>query len=131
MMVKVSNTMTTEEALKAFVETCDMKDAELDEMLNAYQKLWATIVHPLQCDYALKKASRAEKLDVLINFYDAEQGRLFVKFVNTPLDEKVRRAETLQEIKDLFKTVKMLLFIRESERNEAQEADSNGGKKNA
>lgn len=54
MMVKVSNTMTTEEALKAFVETCDMKDAELDEMLNAYQKLWATIVHPLQCDYALK-----------------------------------------------------------------------------
>lgn len=128
--MKVSSSMTTEEAIKKFTETCDTKDASLDEMINAYQKLGAAIVHPAQCDYALKNASQAEKLDALIKFYDAEHGRLFVKFMNIPLDETLRRAVTLQEIKDHFKTVKMLLFIRESDSNEIQEARSQSGEEN-
>lgn len=79
--------MTTDEALKTFVETCDRKTATLDEMINAYKTLEATIRYPLSCDYALKNASQIEKLDTLISFYAVEQGRLFVKFVNIPTDE--------------------------------------------
>lgn len=110
--------MTTDEALKAFVETCDRETATLDEMINAYKTLEATIRYTLSCDYALNNASQIEKIDTLISFYAVEQGRLFVKFVNLPVDETVKRAETLQEIKDLFKTMKMLLFISESDPNE-------------
>ena len=110
--------MTTDEALKTFVETCDRKTATLDEMINAYKTLEATIRYPLSCDYALKNTSQIEKIDTLISFYAVEQGRLFIKFVNLPVDETVKRAETLQEIKDLFKTMKMLLFISESDPNE-------------
>lgn len=110
--------MTTDEALKAFVETCDRKTAPFDEMINAYKTLEAAIRYPLSCDYALKNASQTEKLDALISFYAVEQGRLFVKFVNIPTDETAKRAETLQEIKDSFKTMKMLLFISESDPNE-------------
>lgn len=131
MMVKVSNTMTTEEALKAFVETCDTKGADLDEMMDAYHSLEATIRYPLSCDYALKKASQAEKLKTLVTFYSEKRDTLFVKFVNIPANETVKRAETLQEIKDLFKTLQMLLFISESDSNATQEADSQRGTKNA
>lgn len=38
--------MTTDEALKTFVETCDRKNATLDEMINAYKTLEATICYP-------------------------------------------------------------------------------------
>lgn len=123
--------MTTDEALKAFVETCDREDATLDEMINAYKALEATIRYPLSCDYALKNASQIEKLDALISFYAKEQGRLFVKFVNLPTDETVKRAETLQEIKDSFKTMKMLLFISESDPNATQEKNPQRGAENA
>lgn len=110
--------MSTEEALKTFVETCDTKGADLDEMMDAYHSLEATIRYPLSCDYALKNASQAEKLKTLVAFYSEEQGRLFVKFVNIPASETVKRAETLQEIKDLFKTLQMLLFISKSNPDE-------------
>lgn len=123
--------MTTEEALKAFVETCDTKGADLDEMMDAYHSLEATIRYPLSCDYALKNASQAEKLKTLVTFYSEKRDTLFVKFVNIPANETVKRAETLQEIKDLFKTLQMLLFIRESDSNATQEADSQRGTKNA
>lgn len=123
--------MTTDEALKTFVETCDRKNATLDEMMNAYKALEATICYPLSCDYALKNTSQIEKIDTLINFYAVEQGRLFVKFVNLPTDETVKRAETLQEIKDSFKTMKMLLFISESDPNATQEKNPKRSEENA
>ena len=110
--------MTTNEAIKAFVETCDRKNATLDEMTDAYKTLGTTIRYPLSCDYALKNASQVEKLKTLVAFYSEEQDRLFVKFVNIPASETVKRAETLQEIKDIFKTLQMLLFISKSNSNE-------------
>lgn len=109
--------MSAEEALKAFVETCDTKGASLDETMDAYHSLEATIRYPLSCDYALKNASQAEKLKTLVAFYSEERDRLFVKFVNIPSNETVKRAETLQEIKDTFKTMQMILFISESDPN--------------
>lgn len=115
--------MSTDEALKAFVETCDTKSANLDEMMDAYHSLEATIRYPLSCDYALKNASQAEKLKTLVTFYSEKRDTLFVKFVNIPANETGKRAETLQEIKDLFKTLQMLLFISESNPNTTQETN--------
>ena len=53
--------MSTQEALEKFVETCDRETATLDEMINAYKTLEATMRYPLSCDYALNNASQIEK----------------------------------------------------------------------
>lgn len=130
--MKASSTMTTEEALKAFVETCDKPVGTLGEMTDAFKEVEATIPHPLQCSSEFCYASLSKKIRMFADYMRVERAKVFVEFINLKPDETVRRAETLQEIQDTCKTFQIALVLEASvDPNEIQEADSERGEENA
>lgn len=96
--------MTTDEALKAFVETCDTPGKTLGEMTDAFKELEATIPHPLQCNSEFAYATLSKKIRMFADYMKAERVKKFVKFVNLKPDETDARAETLREIQETCKT---------------------------
>ncbi|MFU1803040.1 hypothetical protein ACMWD3_04945 [Gardnerella swidsinskii] len=110
----MSNIMTTDEALKAFVETCDTPGKTLGEMTNAFKELEATIPHPLQCNSEFCYATLSKKIRMFADYMRVERAKVFVKFINLKRDETAKRAETLQEIKETCKTYQIALTLEAS-----------------
>ncbi|WP_421793152.1 hypothetical protein [Gardnerella sp. KA00127] len=110
----MSNIMTTDEALKAFVETCDTPGKTLGEMTNAFKELEATIPHPLQCNSEFAYATLSKKIRMFADYMKMERVKKFVKFINLKPDETDARAETLQEIKETCKTYQIALTLEAS-----------------
>lgn len=95
--------MSTEEALKAFVETCDKPGRTLSEMTDAFKELESTIPHPLQCNSEFAYATLNKKIRMFADYMKAERVKKFVKFINLKPDEIDARAETLREIQEVCK----------------------------
>lgn len=124
--------MSTEEALKAFVETCDKEVGTLGEMTDAFKEVEATIAHPLQCNSEFCYATLSKKIRMFADYMRVERAKIFVEFINLKPDETIKRAETLQEIQDTCRTFQIALTLEASvDPNEIQEADSERGEENA
>lgn len=124
--------MTTEEALKAFTETCDKPVGTLGEMTDAFKELEATIPHPLQCNSEFCNATLSKKISMFADYMKMERVKKFVKFINLKPDETIKRAETLQEIQDTCRTFRIALILEASvDPNEIQEARSQSGEEAA
>lgn len=106
--------MSTEEALKAFVDTCDKPGKTLSEMTDAFKALEVTIPHPLQCNSEFCNATLSKKIRMFADYMKAERVKKFVKFINLKRDETVKRAETLQEIQETCKTHQIALVLEAS-----------------
>lgn len=103
--------MTTDEALKAFVETCDKPGRTLSEMTAAYKEVEATIPHPLQCNSEFCYATLSKKIRMFADYMRVERAKIFVKFINIKPDETEKRAETLREIQEVCKTLQIALTL--------------------
>lgn len=124
--------MTTEEALKAFVEICDKPVGTLGEMTDAFKEVEATIPHPLQCNSDFCNATLSKKIRMFADYMRVERAKIFVEFINLQTDETIKRAETLQEIQDTCRTFQIALILEASiDPNEIQEARSQSGEENA
>lgn len=124
--------MTTEEALKTFVETCDKPVGTLGEMTDAFKELELTIPHPLLCNSEFGYATLSKKISMFADYMKMERAKKFVKFINLKPDETIKRAETLQEIQDTCRTFKIALILEASvDPNEIQEARAQSGEENA
>lgn len=106
--------MSTEEALKAFVETCDKPGKTLSEMTDAFKELEATIPHPLQCNSEFCNATLNKKIRMFADYMRVERAKIFVKFINLRPDEAAQRAETLREIQEVSKTLQIALTLEAS-----------------
>lgn len=106
--------MSTEEALKAFVETCDKPGRALSEMTAAFKEVEATIPHPLQCNSEFCYASLSKKIIMFADYMRVERAKIFVKFINIKRDETAKRAETLREIQEVCKTLQIALTLEAS-----------------
>lgn len=109
--MKVSSTMTTEEALKAFVETCDKDGVTLGEMTDSFKEAESTIPHPLQCNSEFCYATLNKKIRMFADYMRVERAKVFVKFINLKRDETAARAETLREIQEVCKTLQIALIL--------------------
>lgn len=109
--MKASSIMTTDEALKAFVETCDKPGRTLSEMTDAFKELEATIPHPLQCNSEFAYATLNKKIRMFADYMKVERVKKFVKFINLKPDETDARAETLREIQETCKTHQIALTL--------------------
>lgn len=103
--------MNTEEALKAFVETCDKDGVTLGEMTDAFKEVEATIAHPLQCNSEFCNATLSKKIRMFANYMRVERAKVFVEFINLKPDETTKRAETLREIQEVCKNVQIALTL--------------------
>ena len=103
--------MSTEEALKAFVETCDKDGVTLGEMTDAFKEVGATIYHPLQCNSEFCNATLSKKIRMFADYMRVERAKVFVKFINLKPDETEKRAETLREIQEVCKTLQIALTL--------------------
>ena len=103
--------MTTEEALKAFVETCDKKVGTLGEMTDAFKEVGATIAHPLQCNSEFCNATLSKKIRMFADYMRVERAKIFVEFINLKPDETDKRAETLRKIQEVCKTLQIALTL--------------------
>lgn len=103
--------MSTEEALKAFVETCDKSGKTLSEMTDAFKALEVTIPHPLQCNSEFCNATLSKKIRMFADYMRVERAKVFVKFINIKRDDTAQRAETLQEIQEVCKTLQIALTL--------------------
>lgn len=103
--------MNTEEALKAFVETCDKDGVTLNEMADAFKALEVTIPHPLQCNSEFCNATLSKKIRMFADYMKMLRVKKFVKFINLKRDETVKRAETLREIQETCKTHQIALTL--------------------
>lgn len=106
--------MNTEEALKAFVETCDKDGVTLGEMADAFKEVGATIPHPLQCNSEFCNATLSKKIRMFADYMRVERAKVFVKFINIKRDETDKRAETLREIQEVCKTLQIALTLEAS-----------------
>lgn len=106
--------MSTEEALKAFVETCDKDGVKLGEMTTAFKEVEATIPHPLQCNSEFCYATLSKKIRMFADYMRVERAKIFVKFINLNPDETAKRAETLREIQETCKTHQIALTLEAS-----------------
>lgn len=131
--------MSTEEALKAFVETCDKEGVTLGDCVDAYEALEKTVRNPLQHGFQ-DGFSKAKTLEDKIHLLDSAvfivKGSLFCKYSNATFlkemyGEQINRERVLQEIVDLFKFQQVFLWLEESVKNETQKADSQRGAENA
>lgn len=109
--MKASSIMTTDEALKAFVETCDKDGVTLGEMTDAFKEAESTIPHPLQCNSEFVYATLSKKISMFADYMRVERAKVFVKFINLKPDETDARAETLQEIQNTCKTLQIALTL--------------------
>lgn len=117
--------MSTDEALKKFVETCDKDGVTLGEMTDAFKEFELTIPHPLQCNSEFRYATLSKKISMFADYMKLERVKKFVKFINLKPDETIKRAETLQEIQDTCRTFRIALILEASvDPNEIQEARS-------
>lgn len=131
--------MTTDEALKAFVETCDKDGATLGDCVDAYDALEKTVHNPLQQGFqdGFRKAKTLEdKMRLLHSAVFIVRSSLFCKYSNATFlkemfNEQINRERVLQEIIDLFKFQQVFLWLEESMKNETQKADSQRGEENA
>lgn len=131
--------MSTEEALKAFVETCDKDGVTLGECVDAYEALEKTVRNPVQqgCQADFRKAKTLEdKIRLLHSVVFIVRSSLFCKYSNATFlkeiyGEQINRERVLQEIVDFFKFQQVFLWLEESVKNETQEADSERGAENA
>lgn len=103
--------MSTEEALKAFVETCDKPGRTLSEMTDAFKEVEATIPHPLQCNSEFCYATLSKKIRMFADYMRVERAKIFVKFINIKRDETAKRAETLRKIQEVCKTLQIALTL--------------------
>lgn len=74
--------MTTEETLKAFVETCDKDGVTLGEMTDSFKEAESTIPHPLQCNSEFCYATLNKKIRMFADYMRVERAKVFVKFIN-------------------------------------------------
>lgn len=131
--------MSTEEALKAFVETCDKDGVTLGECVDAYDALEKTVHNPLQHGFQgdFRKAKTLEdKMRLLNSAVFIVRSSLFCKYSNATFlkeiyGEQINRERVLQEILDFFKFQQVFLWLEESVKNETQKADSQRGAENA
>lgn len=131
--------MSTEEALKAFVETCDKDGVTLGECVDAYDALEKTVHNPLQHGFqdGFRKAKTLEdKIRLLDSAVFIVRSSLFCKYSNATFleemyGEQINRERVLQEIVDFFKFQQVFLWLEESVKNETQKADSQRGAENA
>lgn len=124
--------MSTEEALKTFVETCDKEVGTLGEMTDAFKEVEATIAHPLQCNSEFCNATLSKKIRMFADYMRLERAKVFVEFINLKPDETIKRAETLQEIQDTCRTFQIALILEASiDPNEIQETRSQSDEENA
>ena len=118
--------MSTEEALKAFVETCDKDGVTLGDCVDAYDALEKTVHNPLQQGFqgGFRKAKTLEdKIRLLDSAVFIVRSNLFCKYSNAPFleemyGEQINRERVLQEIVDFFKFQQVFLWLVESVKNE-------------
>lgn len=106
--------MSTDEALKKFVETCDKDGVTLGEMTDAFKELEKTLYHPLQCDSSFCDAPLNEKINALADYTLMNRVKKFVKFINLKPDKTIKRAETLQEIQDACRNFQIAYVLKVS-----------------
>lgn len=106
--------MSSDEALKTFVETCDKDGVTLGEMTDAFKEVEATIPHPLQCNSEFCYATLSKKIRMFADYMRLERAKIFVKFINLKRDEAAKRAETLREIQEVCKNLQIALTLEAS-----------------
>lgn len=72
--------MTTEEALKAFVETCDKPESTIEEKSDAFVTLTESIRNELQNDPEFCSDPLSAKIRVLIRYIKKDYAKKFVAF---------------------------------------------------
>lgn len=114
--------MSTEEALKAFVETCDKDGVTLGECVDAYDALEKTVHNPLQQGFqgGFRKAKTLEdKMRLLDSAVFIVRSILLTKYTNSTFlkemyGEQINRERVLQEIVDFFKFQQVFLWLKAS-----------------
>lgn len=114
--------MSTEEALKTFVETCDKDGVTLGECVDAYDALEKTVRNPVQygCQGDFRKAKTLEdKMRLLNSVVPLVRSSLFCKYTNATFlkemyGEQINRERVLQEIVDFFKFQQVFLWLKAS-----------------
>lgn len=105
--------MTTEEALKAFVETCDKPHVTGKEMQDAVAILTVSIRNELQNDPEFRTDPLSEKISALIRHIVRDCAKKCLAFTRLEKYETTKREEMLQDIQDAVIALQVAASIEE------------------
>lgn len=112
--------MSTDEALKKFVETCDKPESTIEEKSDAFGKLTESIRNELLSDHEFCTDPLSEIIRVLIRCIKQDYAKKFLAFTRLEKHETAKRDEMLQAIQDACIALQVAVEIAESiRRNEA------------
>lgn len=105
--------MSTEEALKAFVETCDKPHVTGKEMQDAVVILTESIRTELQNDPEFRTDPLSEKIGALIRHIVRDCAKKCLAFTRLEKYETTKREEMLQDIQDAEIALQLAVSIEE------------------
>lgn len=112
--MKVSSSMTTDEALKAFVSACDNPRATGKEIQDASAILAASIRDELQNDPEFRTDPLSEKISALIRYILRDCAEKCVAFTRLEKYETTKREKMLEAIQDALIALFVAVNIEES-----------------
>lgn len=106
--------MSTEEALKAFVETCDNPESTIEEKSDAFAKLTESIRNELLSDHEFCTDPLSEKIRVLIRYIKKDYAKKFLAFTRLEKHETAKRDELLQAIQDACIALQVAVELKDN-----------------
>lgn len=106
--------MTTEEALKAFVETCDNPESTINKKLDAFVILTASIRNELKNDPEFCSDPLSEKIRVLIRYIKKDCAKKFAAFTRIEKHETAKHDEMLQAIQDACIALQVAVELKDN-----------------
>lgn len=106
--------MSTEEALKAFVETCDNPESTIEEKSEAFITIKESVRNELQNDPEFCSDPPSEKISALTRYLKKDCAKKFAAFACLEKYETTKRDEILQAIQDALIALQVAVELKDN-----------------